>query len=135
MSMSEGEARTWADDIKQLGDQIVALTVLQAKELGDYLEEVHGIKAASGGIVMAGPMGAAEAEVEVQTEFDVELKDFGDQKIKVIKVVRAATGLGLKEAKEKVESAPCIVKEGLSKEDAEKLKAEIEEVGAVVNIK
>jgi large subunit ribosomal protein L7/L12 len=136
--MSEGEARTWSDEIKEIGDKIVGLTVLQAKELGDYLEEEHGIKAASGGVVMAGPMpgaGAAEAEAIEQTEFDVELKDFGSQKIKVIKVVRAATGLGLKEAKDKVESAPTVVKESVSKEDAEKLKAELEEVGAVAEVK
>ena len=136
--MSEDESRTWSDGIKEIGDQIVGLTVLQAKELGDYLEDVHGIKAAAGGVVMAGPMpgaGGEAAEVEEQTEFNVELKSFGEQKIKVIKVVRAATGLGLKEAKEKVESAPCVVKEGLSKEEAEKLKTELDEVGAAAEIK
>ena len=138
-TMSEGEGRSWSDEITQIGDKIVGLTVLQAKELGDYLEEVHGIKAAAGGMVVAGAMPGAGAEaaadVEEQTEFDVELKSFGEQKIKVIKVVRAATGLGLKEAKEKVESAPCVVKEALSKEDAEKLKAELDEVGATAEIK
>lgn len=136
--MSEGEARTWSDDIKEIGDKIVGLTVLQAKELGDYLEDVHGIKAAAGGVVMAGPMAGAaggEAEAEEKTEFDVELKDFGSQKIKVIKVVRAATGLGLKEAKDKVEGAPTVVKEGVSKEDAEKLKTELEEAGATAEVK
>lgn len=136
--MSEGAGRTWSSEIKQLGDQIVKLTVLQAKELGDYLEEVHGIRAAAGGVVMAAALpgaAAAAAPAEEKTEFAVELKEIGEQKIKVIKVVRAATGLGLKEAKDKVEGAPCVIKEGLSKEDAEKLKKELEEAGAVVAIK
>lgn len=138
--MSEGAVaeKTYSADIKELGDKIVALTILQAKELGDYLEEVHGIKPAGGGIVMAGPMpgagGAAEA-VEEKTEFDVILENFGSNKIQVIKVVRGATGLGLKEAKELVEGAPKPVKEALSKEDAEKLKKELEEAGATVSLK
>lgn len=139
--MSEGAVaeRTFSADIKELGDKIVALTILQAKELGDYLEEVHGIKPAGGGVVMAAAMpgaggGAAEEKVE-QTEFNVVLENFGNNKIQVIKVVRGATGLGLKEAKELVEGAPKPVKEGLSKEDAEKLKKELEEAGATVSLK
>ena len=136
--MSEGAVATVSEDIKTLGDQIVGLTLLQAKELADYLEEEHGIKAAAGGAVMmpVGPTGDAESEAAVEkTEFDVMLDSFGAQKIQVIKVVRAATGLGLKEAKEMVEGAPKAVKEGISKEDAEKLKKDLEEAGATVSIK
>jgi large subunit ribosomal protein L7/L12 len=105
--------------------------------LSDYLENVHGIKPAAGGaVMMAGPAagGAAPAAAE-KTEFDVILTAFGDKKIGVIKVVRAATGLGLKEAKDLVEGVPGKVKEGISKEDAEKLKKELVEAGATVEIK
>ena len=129
--------REFGAGTQKLGDQIVGLTLKEAKELSDYLEEVHGIKPAAGGVVMAaGPAAGAPAEAaEAQTEFAVVLEAFGDKKIEVIKVVRAATGLGLKEAKDLVEGAPSKVKEGVSKEDAEKLKAELEKVGAKVAIK
>lgn len=127
--------KTYSDEIKKLGDGIVALTLLQAKELADYLKDVHGIEPAASAVAMAAPAaggdGAAEEE---KTSFDVILKVFGDQKIKVIKEVRAATGLGLREAKELVEAAPKTVKEGLSKEDAEKLQKVLEEVGATVEV-
>ena len=122
----------------ELGDKIVALTLLQAKALADYLEQVHGIKPAGGAVVMAGPAGggaAAAAPVEEKTEFDVILTGFGDNKLSVIKVVRTATGLGLKEAKDLVEGAPKPVKTGISKEDADKLKKELEGSGATVEIK
>jgi large subunit ribosomal protein L7/L12 len=123
---------------KKLGDEIVGLTLKEAKELSDYLKEVHGIEpAAGGGVMMAMPGaggGAAEAVAE-KTEFDVVLESFGDQKIGVIKVVRSATGLGLKEAKDLVEGVPSKIKEGLSKADSEKLKKELEEAGATVSIK
>jgi large subunit ribosomal protein L7/L12 len=138
--MATAEAtREFTKDTKDLGDKIVGLTLKAAKELSDYLDEVHGIKPAAGGaVVMAAPGGAgggaAEAAVE-KTEFDVVLDAFGDNKIGVIKVVRAATGLGLKEAKDLVESAPAKVKEGISKADAEKLKKELEDSGAKVSIK
>ena len=138
--MATAEAtREFTKDTKDLGDKIVGLTLKAAKELSDYLDEVHGIKPAAGGaMVMAAPGGgagaAAEAAVE-KTEFDVVLDAFGDNKIGVIKVVRAATGLGLKEAKDLVESAPAKVKEGISKADAEKLKKELEDSGAKVSIK
>ena len=104
--------------------------------LFDYLEETYGIKAAAGGAVMmaAAPAAAAEAAVE-QTEFTVQMDSFGDKKVEVIKVIRALTGLGLKESKELVESAPCKVKEGVSKEDAEKIKKDLEAAGATVTIK
>jgi large subunit ribosomal protein L7/L12 len=139
--MATAEAtREFSKDTKELGDKIVGLTLKAAKELSDYLDEVHGIKPAAGGaVVMAAPAGGAgggggEAAVE-KTEFDVVLDAFGDNKIGVIKVVRAATGLGLKEAKDVVEGAPSKVKEGISKADAEKLKKELEDAGAKVSIK
>lgn len=134
------ETREFSSETKDLGDKIVGLTLKAAKELSDYLDEVHGIKPASGGAVMVaaggggGGEGGGEAAAE-KTEFDVVLESFGDNKIGVIKVVRTATGLGLKEAKELVESAPAKIKEGISKEDAEKLKAELEEAKATVAIK
>jgi len=136
--MSTAEATTNFDDAtKTLGDKIVSLTLLQAKSLADYLENVHGIKPAGGGVMMAAGPGAgpAAAPVEEKTEFDVVLAAFGENKIGVIKVVRAATGLGLKEAKDLVEAAPKPVKTGLSKADADKLKAELEAAGAKVEIK
>jgi large subunit ribosomal protein L7/L12 len=132
--------REFSTETKELGDRIVGLTLKAAKELSDYLDEVHGIKPASGGAVMvaagagAGGEGGGEAAAE-KTEFDVVLESFGDNKIGVIKVVRAATGLGLKEAKDLVEGAPGKVKEGISKEDAEKLQKELEEAGAKVSVK
>ncbi len=122
----------------ELGDKIVALTLKEAKELSDYLAEVHDIKPAAGGAVMIAPQGdggAAAAKPAEQTEFNVIVEGYGDKKIGVIKVVRAVTGLGLKEAKDLVEGLPAKVKEGLSKEDAEKLKKELEEAGATVSIK
>ena len=127
----------YSDTTKELGDKIAGLTLLEAKSLADYLEDEHGIKPAGGGVVMAGPAGGdgGPAEEVEQTEFDVVLTGYGDNKIAVIKVVRAATGLGLKEAKEVVESAPKALKEGVSKEDAEKLKEEVEGAGGTVEIK
>ena len=124
-------------DVKELGDKIVGLTLKQAVELAAYLKDTHGIEPAAGGaVMMAGGGGPAVAEkAEEKTTFDVVLKAAGEKKIQVIKVVRAATGLGLKEAKDLVEAAPKAVKEGLSKEDAEKLKKEIEEQGGAVELK
>ncbi|MHC4755592.1 MAG: 50S ribosomal protein L7/L12 [Planctomycetota bacterium] len=127
-------SKEWSKEIKTLGDKIVGLKLLQAKELGDYLKEVHGIEPAAGGaVMMAGPAAEAEA-VEEKTAFDVVLKDFGEKKIQVIKEVRALTGLGLKEAKDLVEGLPKPVKEGLSKEEAEKVREQLEAVGATVEI-
>jgi large subunit ribosomal protein L7/L12 len=126
---------------KELGDKIAGLTLLQAKALVDYLKEAHGIEPAGGGVMVAampggaGGGGAAAPAAEEKTEFDVVMTAFGDNKIGVIKVVRAATGLGLKEAKDLVEAVPKPVKTGLSKEDAEKLKAELEAAGAKVELK
>jgi large subunit ribosomal protein L7/L12 len=128
-----------ATEIKELGDKIVGLTLKQAVDLAGYLKDAHGIEPAAGGVMMAaGPAGggAAAAPVEeAKSTFDVFLKAGGEKKIQVIKVVRAATGLGLKEAKDLVEAAPKAVKEGLSKEDAEKLKKELEDQGATVELK
>ena len=132
------EAREFAGAIKEMGDKIVGLTLKEAKELSDYLKEVHGIEPASGGgaVMIAAPTeGGGAAAAEEQTEFDVVLESFGDNKIGVIKVVRTATGLGLKEAKDAVEGAPAKLKEGVSKDEAEKLKKELEEAGAKVSIK
>ncbi|MBX7165293.1 MAG: 50S ribosomal protein L7/L12 [Pirellulales bacterium] len=132
--------REFNSDIKTLGEQIVGLTLKQAKELSDYLDEVHGIKAAAGGGVMMmapsdGGAGGGAAPAAEKTEFDVVLENFGANKLGVIKVVRAITGLGLKEAKDLVEGAPSKVKEGVSKEDAEKIKKELTEAGATVSLK
>jgi large subunit ribosomal protein L7/L12 len=122
--------------VKKLGDEIVGLTLMQAKELGDYLKDEYGIEPAAGGAVMvAGPAAQGPAEEkEEKTSFDVILKEFGDKKIQVIKEVRALTGLGLKEAKELVDNVPKPVKEGLSKEDAEAAQKQLEAVGAVVEL-
>ena len=124
-------------EIKDLGDKIVALTLKQAVELAGYLKDTYNIEpAAGGGVMMAGPAAAAPVEKEeAKTTFDVVLTAHGDKKINVIKVVRAATGLGLKEAKDLVEGAPKTVKEALPKADADKLKAELEKEGAKVELK
>ena len=127
-----------AEDIKQLGDKIVGLTLKQAVDLATYLKEAHGIEPAAGAPIMmqGGGGGAAPAEAaEEKSTFDVVLKGGGEKKIQVIKVVRAATGLGLKEAKDLVEGAPKTVKENLPKEEAEKVKKELEEQGAQVELK
>lgn len=135
---TDAATREFSASSKDLGDKIVALTLKEAKELSDYLEEVHGIKPAAGGAVMMaapGAGGAGAAAVEEQSEFNVILEGFGDNKISVIKVIRTVTGLGLKEAKDLVEGVPAKVKEGISKEDAAKLKAELEAAGATVSVK
>ena len=132
------EEKVFAEEIKALGDKIAALTLKDAKALSDYLEEAYGIKAAAGGaVVMAGPAAGGDAApaAEEKTDFDVVLESFGAKKLEVIKVVRTATGLGLKEAKELVEGVPSKVKEAISKDDAEKLKKELEEAGATVSLK
>lgn len=131
--------REFDEATKQMGDQLVGLTLLQAKALTDYLKDVHGIEPAGGGaVMMAAPGGGGEdggAAVAEQTEFDVVLTGFGDQKIGVIKAVRAITGLGLKEAKEMVEGVPSKVREGVDKDEAEKVKKELEDAGATVEVK
>jgi large subunit ribosomal protein L7/L12 len=124
---------------EELVDQLSGMTVLDLVALKEALEEKWGVSAAAAvSAVAAAPAGAgggAAAEVEEQTEFDVMLLAAGDKKIQVIKVVRAATGLGLKEAKDVVDAAPKAVKEGVPKDEADKLKAELEEAGASVEVK
>ncbi len=122
--------------IKELGDKLVELTLKQAVDLGNYLKDEYGIEPAAAGAVMVAGGGGGEADAEEeQTEFDVVLKGPGDKKIQVIKAVREATGLGLKEAKELVDSAPKAVKEGLPKEEAEALAEKIKEAGGEVELK
>lgn len=121
-------------DIAKLGDELLGLTILEAKELNDYLEE-RGIKAAAA-VAVAGPAGGDAGAAEAQTEFDVILVSGGEKKIGVIKVVReVVSGLGLKEAKEIVDGAPKPIKEGVTKDEAEELKKKFEEAGATVEIK
>jgi large subunit ribosomal protein L7/L12 len=127
-------------EVKELGDKIVGLSLLDAQALSTYLKETYGIEAAAGGVVVAGGGGgggggAAPAAEAAQSTFDVVLKAAGDKKIQVIKVVRTATGLGLKEAKDLVDGAPKVVKAGLEKAEAEKLKKELEAEGATIELK
>ncbi|ANC90733.1 50S ribosomal protein L7 [Azospirillum sp. TSH100] len=123
-------------DLQKLVDDLSALTVLEAAELSKLLEEKWGVSAAAPvAVAAAGPAAAAAAPAEEQTEFTVILADAGDKKINVIKEVRAITGLGLKEAKDLVEGAPKPVKEGATKDEAAKIKKQLEEAGAKVDIK
>jgi large subunit ribosomal protein L7/L12 len=136
--MSTAEATQFAETIKTLGDSLVNMKVMDVLSLTKYLKETYGLEAAAaaaGPVMMAGPAPVAEVK-EVHTEFDVILEAYdAAKKIGIIKVVRAATGLGLKEAKDAVEAAPKTIKTGVSKDDAEKLKKELEEAGATVKIK
>ena len=123
-------------DLQKIVDELSSLTVLEAADLAKMLEEKWGVSAAAAVAVAAGPAaGAAAAAAEEKTEFTVVLAAIGDKKIEVIKEVRALTGLGLKEAKDLVEGAPKAVKEGVNKEEAEKIKATLEKVGAKVELK
>ena len=130
------DAKTFEAKISSMGDSIASLTLKEAVELAEYMKEKYGIEPAAGGSVMmaAGDGGGAAAAVE-QSEFTVMLENSGATKINVIKVVREATGLGLKEAKDLVDAAPKAIKENLSKEDAEKLKAALEAAGGKVVLK
>jgi large subunit ribosomal protein L7/L12 len=124
-----------SEKISEIVEKIKALTLVEASELKTALEEEFGVTAAAP-VVMGGAVAGAAAEAEEEkTEFDVVLASFGDKKINVIKVVRAHTGLGLKEAKDLVDGAPKTVKEGVSKDEAAKIKAELEEAGATVEVK
>jgi len=134
----EGSAREWSSDVKDLGDKIMALTLLRAQELGDYLKDVYGVEAAAAPMMVAGPAaaGAAAPAAEAEKEdFTVVLTGSGDKKIQVIKVVREITGLGLKEAKDLVDGAPKNVKEDVPKAQAEEMKKKIEEAGGTVELK
>ncbi|GIX02565.1 MAG: 50S ribosomal protein L7/L12 [Thermogutta sp.] len=137
---TDAPVREFSQKIKELGDAIVALPLKEVKELNDYLEIVHGIKPAAGGVMVAaapgaGAPGAAPAAAE-KTEFDVVLENFGANKLKVITAVRSLLpGISLADAKKLVESAPSKIKEGVSKEEAEKIKQALEKEGATVSIK
>ncbi len=131
----EEPKKEFSKEIKTLGDKLVALTLKDAVGLADYMKQEHGVEPASGApVMMAAAPGAAEAEEEEQTSFNVVLKEIGDKKIQVIKAVRALTSLGLKEAKDLVEAAPKPVKEGVPKEEAEDAKKQLEEAGATVAV-
>ena len=120
-------------DVAKLAKDLMALTIMEAKELNDILEE-NGIKAAAA-VAVAGPAAGGGEAVEEKTEFDVVMTSFGEKKINVIKEVRSITGLGLKDAKDLVEAAPKAVKEGVSKDEAEEVKAKLEAAGATVELK
>lgn len=123
-------------DVKDLAEQLVNLTIKEANELAQVLEDEYGIKPAAAAVAVAGPAAGGDAGGgDEQTEFDVVLSGAGDKKIAVIKEVRGITGLGLKEAKELVDGAPSNIKEGVSKEEAEQVKAKLEEAGALVELK
>ena len=122
-------------NLEKIVDELSSLTVLEAAELAKLLESKWGVSAAAAVAVAAAPAAAAAAPVEEQTEFTVVLSAIGDKKIEVIKEVRAITALGLKEAKDLVEAAPKPIKEGVSKEEAEKIKAALEKAGAKVELK
>lgn len=130
------EAKTFDAKITKMGDEIVGLSLKEAVDLADYLKDTYGIEPAAGGaVMMAGPAdGGGAAAAEEKTEFDVIVKGDGGQKIKVIKVVREATGLGLKEAKDMVDNLPAKVKEGLGKDEADALAEKLKEAGAEVEV-
>ena len=137
--MSEEATATKEFDaaISKIGDEIAGLTLSQAVELADYMKETYNIEPAAGGaVMMAGPGGGGgDDDGGAQTEFDVILESAGDKKIAVIKVVRAITGLGLKDAKDIVEGAPATIKEAISKKEAEEMTKQLEDSGAVVELK
>lgn len=123
-------------DIKELGDQLVNLTVKEVSELANYLKDEYGIEPAAAAVAIAGPAAAGdEGGAEEKTEFDVILKAAGSSKLAVVKLVKELTGLGLKEAKALVDEAPKPLKEGVAKDEAEALKSQLEEAGAEVEIK
>ena len=136
MSEEATEAKTFDAKISKLGDEIAGLTLKEAVDLTDYMKDTYGIEPAAGGaVMMAGGGGGDDDGAAEQTEFDVILEAAGDKKIQVIKAVREATGLGLKEAKEVVDNAPKAVKEKASADEAEALKTALEEAGATVAVK
>jgi large subunit ribosomal protein L7/L12 len=123
-------------DIKNLGDSLVNLTVKEVKELADYLKEEYSIEPAAAAVaVAAGPAASGEAAAEEKSSFDVILKSSGPSKLAVVKAVKELTGLGLKDAKDAVDAAPAPIKEGVSKDEADALKKQLEEAGAEVELK
>ncbi len=136
--MAEGATMEFSGETKTLGDQIANLTLKQAKELSDYLENAYGIKPAAGGaVMMAAPAegGGGAAAAAEKTEFDVVLTGFGDKKLQVVKVVKDLLGVPLMEAKKMVEAVPATLKQGISKEDANALKTKIEAEGGSIELK
>jgi large subunit ribosomal protein L7/L12 len=133
--MSDEETKTFDAKISKLGDEMAGLTLKEAVDLGDYLKDTYGIEPAAGGGVVMAAAGDGGGAAEEQTSFDVILAGPGDKKIQVIKAVREITGLGLKEAKELVDSAPKAIKEGVSKDEADELKTKLEEAGGAVEVK
>lgn len=134
--MNETATIEFSAEARELGDKIADLNLKQAKEVSDYLKEEYGIEPAAGGaVMMAGPGDAGGAAAEEQTEFDVVLTGFGDKKLDVVKIVKAITGASLMESKKMVEACPATLKEGVSKEDAEKVKADVEGAGGSVELK
>lgn len=135
--MSEAAATMeFSAQTQDLGDKIAELTLKQAKELSDYLKDKYGIEpAAGGGVIMAAPTDSGPVKAPEQTEFDVVLTGFGDKKLNVVKVVKNITGASLMDSKKTVESCPATLKQAVSKEEAEKIKAELEEAGGSVEIK
>lgn len=134
--MSESATIEVSADLKEIGDKIAGLTLKQAKELSDYIKDEYGIEpAAGGGAIMMQPPSDGPAAAAEPTEFDVVMTGFGDKKLDVVKVVKNLTGSTLMEAKKLVESAPATIKEKASKEDAEKIKEELEKAGASVELK
>lgn len=131
----EAATKEFDAKIKDLGDKLAELSLKEAVDLGDYMKDAYGIEAAAGGaVMMAGPGGGEAAAAEEKTEFDVMLKSDGGNKIKVIKVIREATGLGLKEAKELADKLPSKIKEALPKDEAEALAEKFKELGAEVEL-
>ncbi len=122
-------------DIKKLAEELVNLTVKEVNELAQILKDEYGIEPAAAAVAVAGPAAAGDAAEAVQTEFDVLLKSAGGSKLAIVKLVKEMTGIGLKEAKELVDKAPCAIKEKVSKEEAEALKAQLVEAGAEVELK
>jgi large subunit ribosomal protein L7/L12 len=136
MSEEATVAKEFEKAISKIGDDIAGLTLTQAVDLADYMKETYGIEPAAGGaVMMAGPDGGGDGGSDEQTEFDVILESIGDKKIAVIKAVREITGLGLKEAKGMVDEAPKAIKEKVSEEEANSVKATLEEAGAGVTVK
>ena len=133
--MSDTATMEFTELTKDLGEKIAGLNLKQAKELSDYLKEVHGIEPASGGAVMVAAAGAAAPAAAEKTEFDVVLTGFGDKKLDVVKVVKNITGASLMDAKKMVEGVPATLKQGVSKEEAAKVKADVEAAGGSVELK
>ena len=136
MSEEATPTKTFDAKITKLGDEIAGLTLKEAVDLADYMKDAYGIEPAAGGaVMMAGPAGGDEGGAAEQTEFTVVLEAAGEQKIQVIKAVRELTGLGLKEAKDMVDGAPSNVNENIEKDEADKIKAKLEDAGAKVSLK